>query len=160
MAWNNKGTWTWADTLYWFIYIILTSVIIMALVILPMQVLNKSVQPFLLDAALVQENLFQRASAYEYPYGTLYTGLGTELGKENVLLSHSQKKMAYKVTVRNKDTGETREYYGNKDFYDQAAPLAPLRYHQFINKRPYLTNESAYEVITDVVYPQEYDVFE
>jgi len=150
----------WTDTLYWFIYIILTSIIIIALVMIPMNILQRSVQPFVLDAALVQENLFARASAYSYPFGTAYTGQGIALGDEPLLLSHSQKKMGYKVVVRNIRTGQTTEYFGNKDFYEQAAPLAPVRYHQFINQRPYYQGDDQYEVTADIVYPQQYDLFE
>ena len=64
MDWHKKGTWTWADTLYWFFYLPVTAGVIMVLVIIPEQVLNTAINPVKMDAAIFEERALQHLAKY------------------------------------------------------------------------------------------------
>ena len=148
--WSKKGTWTWADTLYWFFYIPLTAFVVMALVIIPRGILNNAVQPFTLDAGIMQERLVQKITAFSPILGVQGKQLSDQFPK-SATLSLSEKRYAYKVA------SATQEYVGNKEFYEIAVPLAPIRFNRYSVNKPMFVNGVQTNIFIDQVFPKKYE---
>jgi len=150
MVWNKKGTWAWADTLYWLFYIPLTFVVILSLVLTPARMLDQAVQPYQLDAAIMERRLTTSLYDYDHVLGTRY-GVLTDSPKQAASFSMSEKAFAYKISI-----GQ-QEYFGNKKFYKDARPLVPLRYKNFEKLETYVSNGKEITVKIDQVYPPRYE---
>lgn len=118
-----KGTWALADALYWFFYIPLTAIIIIALVTIPTNVMKATIQPVELDASIMEERLAMKIK---------YSGL------ESTRLTMSEKKHGYKVTIGKESV------FGNKDFYEEAIPLTPIKHKRFTYKDNKATIDQVY----------------
>lgn len=144
---GEQGTWVLADALYWFFYIPLTAIIIIALVTIPTSVLRATVQPVELDASIMEERLSQKITAYSPMLGQKIGEVGELDGAK---LQLSEKRHAYKVTVAAKSV------LGNQDFYDEAIPLTPIKHKRFMFNTK-MTKEGVLVPVTiDQVYPENY----
>ncbi|HLC32919.1 MAG TPA: hypothetical protein VJJ82_03770 [Candidatus Nanoarchaeia archaeon] len=152
---NTKGTWVLADALYWFFYIPLTALIVIALVTIPTSILRATVQPVELDASIMGERLAQKITAYSPVLGAQSGRLG-DITAANLALS--EKRHAYRITVGDKSAEQS--VVGNQDFYDEAIPLTPIKHKRFtftttmIQKKS--TEERIVPVTIDQVYPERY----
>ncbi len=143
---DKRGTWAFADILYWFFYIPMTAATIIALVLIPQRLLATAVRPMPLDAAIFEERVIQNLAKYSPA-----TGASNELTPNiNMSLSFSlsQKKWGYKIKI-----GQ-QSFYGNKQFYEIAVPIAP-NFDRFITNRT-IGNTN---VTIDQVYPKRYEKF-
>ena len=144
--WSKRGTWAWADLLYWFFYLPMTAAVIITLVIVPARLLNASVQPMPLDAALFEERVFQHLAEYSPVTGVDKTKLTDDV-VSSTRFSLSQKRFGYEIKIGDKTI------YGRQQFYDIAKPLAPVRYDKFTAKK---TIQNTPIEITQL-YPQKYE---
>ena len=136
--------------LYWFFYIILSAFVIIATVKTPMNILRNSVQPFPLDAGITEERLIEKTTAYSPIFGVEYCTL-TDQFEKNAAMSLSDKRYAYKIS-----TGQ-KKYIANKEFYEDAVPLAPIRYNRYTTTRTCTTDSKSLPVTIDQVYPKKYE---
>ncbi|VVB81069.1 Uncharacterised protein [uncultured archaeon] len=136
--------------LYWFFYIPLTAFVIIALVTTPTSILNQSVQPFRLDAGITEERLYEKVSDYSPILGTQYGTLTDQFDKNAALLL-SDKRYAYKISAGQK------AYVANKEFYEDAVPLAPIRYNRYTITKMFTSNGKQIPVTIDQVYPKSYE---
>ncbi len=148
MAWHKKATWAWADLIMWFFYLPMTAAVIYALVTVPQGILKTSVQPVELDAVIFQARTFQHLAAYSPATGAEYDTL-TPNPEQALAYILSPKKFGYKITI------DSKKYSANEEFYDIAAPLAPVLYDRFIDTRKFNTNT----VTIDQAYPKKYETF-
>ena len=144
---NTKGTWVMADALYWFFYIPLTAIIVLALVIIPTNILRATVQPVELDASIMEERLSQKILAYSPMLG-VETGQAGNIKDAELVLS--EKRFAYKVTVDKDST------IGNQEFYDEAIPLTPIKHKRFTHEATLVKEGKETPVVIDQVYPERY----
>lgn len=142
---HNKGTWIMADAVPWLLYVSMTAIIVMALVIIPTNILQSTVQPVELDASIMEERLAQKITAYSPVLGT-QPGQSGDLNQAR--LAMSEKRHAYKVTMG------AQSVVGNQDFYDEAIPLTPIKHRRFTYTT---TLQGVKEPVTiDQVYPERY----
>jgi len=136
--------------LYWFFYLPLTAIVIIALVKVPENILDTSIQPFELDAGITEQRLAQKVTQYSPVFGTQANTLTKDFKKRAVLYL-SEKRYGYRISAG----GET--YYGNKEFYEDAYPLAPFRYHRFTIHKRFNQNGKPVHVTIDQTFPLRYE---
>jgi len=142
---NKRGTWVWADTLYWFFYLPMTAIVIIALVVIPKSAMEAPISPGPLDAAIMEERLLQAATLNDPVFGSrqgYYGSLPAAI--------RSEKRFGFRVEAQGKES------FFNKAFYEQASPLAPINYDRFIKSEKMREGSSVVEVEIDQVYPKEY----
>jgi len=152
MAWHKKGTWAWADLLMWFFYLPMTAAVIYAIVTVPQGIIKTSVQPVELDAAIFQERAFQHLADYSPVTGADDNTL-TPNADHALAYSLSPKKFGYKITI------DGKKFSPNEEFYDIAAPLAPVLYNRFTDAKQFKTKTGTASVTVDQVYPKKYGKF-
>jgi len=152
MAWHKKGTWAWADLTMWLFYLPLTAAVIYAIVTVPQGIIKTSVQPVELDAAIFQERTFQHLADYSPVTGANDNTLTPDV-EQALAYSLSQKKFGYKITI------DGKKFAPNEEFYDIAAPLAPVLYYRFTANKNLKTATGTITVTVDQVYPKKYETF-
>lgn len=140
---DKRGTWVWADTLYWFFYLPMTAAVIIALVVIPKSALDTQINPSLLDASITEERLLQGATLQDPIFGSRQGHFGALPS-----LIRSEKRFGYKIKA-----GDEESFF-NKDFYEQAAPLAPISYDRFTKTETMRKGSNAVRVEIDQVYPK------
>lgn len=150
---NRKATWVWADALYWFFYLPLTVVIIVALVVVPSSILNSSVQPTNLDATIMRERMEQKLTPYSSETGTEKDFLISNPEKALFTLSlpGEHKKFGAKIKI------STNNYYINKPFYDDAVHLAGIGYKRYETSEFRITKEGITGFGIDQVFAPRYE---
>ncbi|HLF54882.1 MAG TPA: hypothetical protein VI612_04125 [Candidatus Nanoarchaeia archaeon] len=151
MAWFKRGVAAPAEGLYWIPWSILTIVVVFGVIVYPASKVEASVNPVELDAAIFEERVFQHLAKYSPVTGS--TEQLTDNLERSLQFSLSQKRFAYKITVRSKII------YGNQEFYDIAWPLAPVKYLRFMSNRTFVTQSGPVVVAVDQVYPRRYEKF-
>lgn len=136
--------------LYWFFYIVLSAFVIIATVKTPENILRNSVQPFPLDAGITEERLIEKTTAYSPIFGVQYCTL-TDQFEKNAAMSLSDKRYAYKI-----NTGQ-KKHIANKEFYEDAVPLAPIRYNRYTVTRICTSDGKPTPITIDQVYPKKYE---
>lgn len=146
---NKKATWAWADALYWFFYIPLTLIVIVALIVVPTSVLNSSVQPTNLDATIMQQRILNSLTPVSpilgYQEGQPYFD-----PKKAITYSTPQKK-DFGVKI---EAGET--IYINEQYYKDARPLAGVGYKNYQGLY-YVSGTSHPTIYIDQIYAPRYD---
>jgi len=112
--------------------------------------MDQSVQPFPLDAGINQERLFQKVAVHSPIFGVQTNTLTDEFDKA-AAMRLSEKRYAYKISA------DKEEYFGNKEFYEDAVPLAPIRYNRFIGTKRFVSNGKRVTVTVDQVFPKRYE---
>lgn len=143
-----------AEGLLWFFYVPLTAVVILALVIIPTRLLENSLHPIELDAAIARERLYQDVNKVGPIYGVEAGLVRSDFATRALLMG--DKKWAYKLTVTTQGQNTPVIVFGNEEFYRDAAPLAPVKYSLFQSERRYGAMNT---VKVDEVYPKKYEKF-
>ncbi len=138
----------------WFFYVPLTAIVILALVTIPTRLLENSLHPIELDAAITKERLFQDINKVGSVYGVEPGVIRPDFATRALLMG--DKKWAYKLTVTTQGQNTPVIVFGNEEFYRDAAPLAPVKYSLFQSERKY---SSTVSVKVDEVYPKKYEKF-
>lgn len=142
MAWTG-------DLLFMFFYLGMTAIVYVALVAMPSDVIEQTVQPIALDALIFDQRINQKLSAISAVRGIEHDTLTSDVSRA-LLLNPSPKKYGAKITV-----GENTIYY-NQDYYEATYPLAPYKYHRFISEHSKLNNNQPVRITVDQTYPQTY----
>jgi|GEM_PF-5353027 len=122
---NKKATWVWADALYWFFYIPVTVIVIVALVVVPTSILNSSVQPTNLDATIMEQRILNSLTPMSPTLG-YQKDFSVPNPAQAIKYSVSPKKFGVKIDV-------DEVTYINKQYYEDAIPLAGLGYKKYEN---------------------------
>lgn len=159
---NRKATWAWADALYWFFYIPLTLVVIVAIIVVPSSVLNNKVQPTAVDAAIMNERIL--GLLIQQPLGVIREGGQIVVDPTQSLSSvkpyTQKKKFGIRVNIGQKGVG-AKQYSFNqetKNYYIATYRLADAGYPYYYS-RTWLLNKD-YDVINldiDQIYPPRYE---
>jgi len=150
MAWSKRGSWTWADMLYWIFYVPMTAALVVALITIPTAKLEAAVQPIPMDARIFEERVFQLVAKHSAVTGTDTRAL-TENVEHALRFSHSPKKFGYQIIIGDRVITDPRDFYGI------ARPLAPLRYTAFTAGRR--LEYPPVIVTVNQVYPKQYETF-
>jgi hypothetical protein len=145
---NKKATWAWADALYWFFYIPLTLVVIVALIVVPTSILNSSVQPTNLDATIMQKRILNSLTPTSPTLGYQESQPYFD-PKQAIMYSTSQKDFGVKI-----EAGET--LYINRQYYEDARPLAGVGYKNYQGLF-YVKGVSYPTIYIDQIYAPRYD---
>ena len=152
---DKRGTWTWADTLYWFFYIPITAFTIIALVVIPSRVMGQIIQPIPLDASIMQERFTQKATAYSPVLGSRQGEITADFA-QRMRLALSDKRYGYNVSYS--QNGIVKEQaFGNKDFYEQAVPLAPIKYDRYVTQKNLTKDGQIVTLTIDQTFPKKYE---
>lgn len=142
----------------WFFYIPLTAIVALALVTIPQRLLEQSVQPVELDAVIARERLFQELNTKSPVFGVVEGQVRGDW--ESLGLSASDKKWAWKVTVPTAHAdARGGVVFGNREFFEEAVPLAPVRYGHFVVERQMRYGGVLVSVRVEEVYPKKYAQF-
>ncbi|MBW3004421.1 hypothetical protein KY310_01145 [Candidatus Woesearchaeota archaeon] len=132
---NKKGTWAWADFLYFFFYVGLTFVLAIALGAIPDSILNSVLQKGNLEYTTNNDRM-NTMLAYKDPYSGrfVYDKIESENiisvdVARNLLVFPENKKIAIALSL------DGKTFYYKKDFYEIAKPLTPITYESVINTR-------------------------
>ncbi len=158
----KKGA-VWGSALYWVYYVVMTAFIIIAFVVIPSRVLDAVVQPVELDAALMEQRLFNKVTEYS-PVSGFKAGVVSSDFRSSAALSISEKLFGYYVYFAPFSAdpdfvyrpGVDEVFYGNRDFFVVAEPLAPLKYKKFSESRRMKKGSSDVVVQLVQVYPKKY----
>ena len=148
-----KGSWIWADALYWFFCLPLTAVIVIALIHIPGKLLLDSINPTDLDAAITEERIIHKISSHTPYTGTDRTEITSDPEKDNSLLL-SEKKQGVEITA-----GEKKVVL-NEEFYTYAKPIAKVRYSTFAMKTKMNKEGKAVIITIDQIFPKRYEPLE
>lgn len=139
----------------WLAYIPMTAVIVFIIVYIPTVILGKAVETQQLENIVFADRIYNKMSIYNqllfrtYPGHTCKQGCFDEKFIENSFdNSNSLREIGFNLTFNKKSI------YFNKDFYDDAIVLAPIRYDRFIEQRPvFVVDTNKIEKLTiDQVY--------
>ncbi|RMD58275.1 hypothetical protein D6825_01385 [Candidatus Woesearchaeota archaeon] len=145
----SKGVWVLADIVYWFFYIPLTALVVIALVTFPQGMFKSVVQPQVLEAKIAEHRLFNKVSVFDPFLGS--RKVVRDDFRQAASLYLSEKPFAYRMSY------DGEEYVGNRDFFDVAEPLAPIKYQKFVSERQLMKDGRKVSVKLEQVYPYEYD---
>lgn len=150
---NKKATWAWADALYWFLYIPLTLIVIVALITVPTSILNNSVQPIALDATIMQQRI-------ENSLTKKYSPTEGQIPATNVMIlsqiskfqapSINQKKYGIQI-----DADGT--HYINKEYYEKTKDLVGMGYKGHSSEFFYSGKDGIKMAKIKQVYPPRYE---
>ncbi len=143
------------EMIWWIAYLPLTTAVILALVLIPSRMLDAAVQPYYLDAEIMEERIYNNLDYYDPALGTQKGTLTTntdDFCKNNTIqMSMSQKAFAAKANINGKDC------YANKAFYKDAKPLTPVKYNLISSSRTYQTDKGPITVNVEQIYPSKYE---
>ncbi len=165
MAWNKRaraehspagpffpsGKKGQSEDVFWFafFYFPLTMFVVIALVLMPKALMEKSLQPVPLDEAIQARQLNSQLWATNMFTGRTspfdYTDDLSEINKTVTL-----KQMAYKVSI------DGAEAYYQKPFYNIAKPIAPFRYLGYTEIRRITVKGSTKKLEIEEYYPHQY----
>jgi len=146
---NKRGQEEIAGIYFWLFYLPMTAIVVLALVITPQQILNQSFQPMPVDATIMEQRLQNKLSATSAIYG-MQPGKLTSNVQENIALGLSDKAYGFKITV----DGQT--FFGNQEFFEDAKPLAPVKYQLYTSSYEYTKNNQPVIVTVEQTFPFEY----
>lgn len=117
--------------LYWILYLPLTAALVLALVLIPARLLNQSIQPISVDAAIFEQRTFNNLAGYSPSTGVDNNKL-VAVPQYTLAYSLSPKAWAYVITVNGKeyDAGQEKRMY-----FDGAKPLAGINYNYYKNQK-------------------------
>ncbi|MBW3001713.1 hypothetical protein KY338_00965 [Candidatus Woesearchaeota archaeon] len=132
---NKKGTWAWADFLYFFFYVALTFVLALSISHIPDSILNSVLQKGNLEYTINNDRM-DNMLAYKDPYSGRLNYLVLESDNmisnetvKNLLIFPKDKKIAVALSL------DGKKYYWRKKYYDIAKPLTPITYESIVNTR-------------------------
>lgn len=150
MAWNKRAQ---AETPFWYglFYLPLTAIVILAIVIIPKNLMDKSVEPIPLDQQIQAKQTMSRlwetstitGRTSPFQYTDDLTGINN---------TYSSKQMTYLVKIGDKET------IHNKKFYEIAQPIAPFRYLPYSETRQINVKGTEKQLTIEEYYPKEYEV--
>lgn len=149
---NNKGIVDVGKIWYWLFYIPITACVIIALVVMPENIKNTALQPFALDAKIMEERILNNIAARDPVLGFTEDRLGRKISRK-AALALSDKQYGYKITI------DGQAYYGNREFYEDAAPLAPIKYDRHTTTKLLHRGDDTITVTIDQVFPKQYARF-
>ena len=155
MAWRKKATWTWADILFWFVYIPMTAVAVVALVFYPEKIFAVSLQPMILDSSLMVERFQYQISDYDQFIGVREGFLTPGKPDEVLTLIPSEKRYAVKVLLGSDVWFPSKT---QKMFYEDALPLTGVRYKKF--DKDFIYKDSKGKLVKayiSQIFPQVYE---
>lgn len=130
-------------------YIALTAVVVVALIVVPTSIINSSVQPTNLDAAIMQKRIINSLTPVSpvlgYQEGQPYFD-----PKRAITYSTPQKK-DFGVKI---EAGET--LYINRQYYEDARPLSGVGYKNYQGLF-YISGTSYPTIYIDQIYAPRYD---
>jgi hypothetical protein len=155
MAWSKKAAWTVSDVLFWFFYIPMTAIVVVVLVIYPENIFAVALQPMTLDSGLMAERVHYSLADYDQFIG-VRDGFAAP-GKLDEILTLRPSEKRYTIMVQR--DGEV--YFPGKlqkEFYEDALPIADIRYKKFDKNFSYtdLTGNPV-KVSISQIFPKQYE---
>ncbi|MBN1644741.1 hypothetical protein JW851_01705 [Candidatus Woesearchaeota archaeon] len=121
----------------WFIYIPMTLIVVFIVVYIPSVILDNAVKTQNLENIVLADRVYNKMSIYDWLLFRLYPGHTCKGGcfdqrfiNDSFDNTGSSKEVGFKLVFNKKPI------YFNKDFYDDAVVLVPVRYDRFIEERP------------------------
>jgi len=142
--WGKKGMWTWNDFLYFILFYIPMTLIV---VVLLFSAANNSLDARLysgrLDDSILVNRIYNRISDTDWNTGRLEPGVVEDLSflnktqAKDIFYFHKERPAAFKLSVGKKSA------IVNPDFYSISRPLAPIRYNlQDIQKELFVIKDN------------------
>lgn len=136
----NKKAQLGIQWLYWTIYIFITAVFVALVRFLPAIYFVTAIDTYNIENTIYNERVFQELSKIDnitlrQNYGVSDLTLLDNKRSSNAFSNDFEKKLAFKITA------DERTAFINKDFYDRARPLAPVRYKIFNTKKPIISQD-------------------
>lgn len=133
---DKRGSWTFADLLFFMLFYIPMTVIVVALLVsIPGKILNARIITGELDSLFLSERLLNRVSYVDVNTGRAYPGFildrsafGDELLRDAFFFPQDRQQ-AIKLVL----DGKSVMY--NSGFYEIARPIAPVRYGLFVSQK-------------------------
>ncbi len=147
----------------WLLYIPLTAAIVFVILYIPVVVLGGAAKTQQLENVVFSDRIYNKMSIYDDLIFRLYPGHTCTSGcfdqkfiNDSFDTSGSSRGIGFKLTF-NKNS-----IFFNKDFYDDAKPLAPVRYDEFLEVRPIIVIDtgSVDKLFIDQVYSGRLEQFE
>ena len=148
MHWPKRG-FAPAEPIFYIAYLTMTFAVIMSLWYIPSKMIDAAVQPYNIDAAIMEQRIYSNLDAYDPMLGVQIGTLRKD--PENMKFSVSEKAFAVKATLPGK------ELYINKEFYKDAWPLTPARYEPFESTKSYQKDTVTVQVSIQQAYPPTYE---
>ena len=132
------------DMLYWLFYMPLTIAVVFLILYIPNNALGKRVDTANLNAQIWATRVYDAASMRDplthrlYPGEAMVGRLSDDQLASAFQTTGSLRRIGVKVTLADRAGAVA---YVDKPFYDDASPLAPIRYQEFIEKRPFLVHD-------------------
>jgi len=161
MRWNKKAQLThiWK----WIVYIILTGIVVFMITYIPSIIIGKSVGTQNLENMMFSERIFNKFSIYDpllfrsYP-GQTCSGFcfDEKFINDSFDNTGSLREVGFKLSLGQK------EIFFNKDFYEDAVVLSPVRYDRFIGERPVIVRDKGVvdKLVIDQIYSGRVNKFE
>ena len=152
MAWNRRAQEA-GGYIIWFalFYSLLTAAIILFLVTIPKSLLETSIQPIELDAAIQAQMITSKLwTTNQYTGATSPFDYTSDLSIINQ--TSARKYLTYKVSI------DGKEGYYEKDFYEIAQPLAPFKYMPYTSATTVTVNGKPARLQIEEYYPKKYEL--
>jgi len=127
---GKKGMWTWNDFLYFILfYIPMTGIVVLLLLKVPNDILDSRLYSGSLDDSFLVDRVYDRISYVDWNTGRLEKGFVKDLSfmnqkRVNELFYFSKERpAAFKLSLGSKSV------FINQGFYNISRPLAPVRYN-------------------------------
>jgi hypothetical protein len=144
-----------AFSIYWFAYLALTVAVVYALWSMPSRMLDAAGQPYWTDAAITEQKIYTTLDEHDPVLGSQQGILTKDYNNvcynNTIDWSMSQKAFAFRIYI------DGKECYGNKKFYRDARPLAPVKYELFVSNKTYQTDKGPAVVMIEQVWPPKYE---
>ncbi len=136
---------------YWFVFILVTSAFVFIVSFVLSVYFATGVNTYNLENKIYNERVFERLSDIDYitlrhNYGVTNVELLNKTVFSNMFSKDFEKKLAFKIKIN-----EVTAFF-NKDFYDYARPLAPVRYKLFILQKPIIFSDKIVDVNIEQVF--------
>src|SRR3989344_4306013 len=145
--------------LYWTIYIFITAIFVGLVRFLPAIYFATAIDTYNIENTIYNERVFQELSNIDnltlrHNYGVSDVALLSDDRFSNTFSNEFDKKLAFKISVDGKTA------FFNKNFYDRARPLAPVRYKIFNSKKPIVSQNNIVllnieQVFTHTLKPEQ-----
>lgn len=123
----------------WLLYISMTAIIVFIITYIPTIILSSAAKTQQLENIVFSERIYNKMSIYDPLLFRTYPGHTCKQGcfdQKFINTSFdnldSARQMGFKLTF------DQKSIFFNKDFYDDAVVLAPVRYDLFVEERPVL----------------------
>jgi len=138
------------------VYLMMTSVVVILMVQVPKTILDNAAETYDRDNAIFEERIFNKLSTKDELTTRVIPGViekkeqfSTKRIKKSFDLGKTPRRVGFKLTY------DRKSIYFNQDFYEDAKPLSPVVYKDFVHQRPLLVENELKQLEIDQVFTPE-----